>query len=397
MTRFFINKKITAKAEEDLMRLFLAENLEPSDFYYSPFILRLVVEQLIKKGQSIGLGYVSSKDILDRYWDSVSLNLSTAIVIRIIKGVGAGKENAIILLLNDEETSIKVFEEFVGQTKLRARNKRVLHYSSTLPLEGLQDIYENILKIIDKHSITYKIEKYTLKEKIVEVDGFVYYWVVPDNLGFSCNRCNMCELPSHFSVNPIPNNSDHPILHMATFENRIAFSSNLAVLSANELEKITKNTHEKKEEIARPILGFTKNHEDFYEVVYALKQEQGKCIFQDLEEKKCLIHDFKPLNCKSYPLLINDLGDKEYELELDFTCPGISNTDPLVDIKELTTRFHCVLKKEKERQDKKSCISISKFPIEWKKYPIWIDKERVIKKDLIIAKKYIEEYRDNVN
>lgn len=397
MTRFFINKQITEKAEEDLMRLFLVENPDPSDFNYSPFILRMVVEQLIKEGQTIGVGYIDSKSILDRYWNSVNLHLSTAIMIRIVKGLEAGKENTIILMLNDEETRIKVFEELVENTKLRARNQRVLVFSSNLPLERLQDVYNSILKIIDAYSITYTIEKYVLKEKIVELDGFVYYWIVPENFGFNCNSCNMCEFPSHFSVNPIPNKSDHPVFNMATFDNRIAFPSNIAVLSTNELEKITKKTDEKKEEIARPISGFTKNYEEFYEVVYTLKQEQGKCIFQDLEEKKCLIHSFKPLNCKSYPIMINVLGNKEYELEVDFTCPGIMKKGPLVDIEELTTTFHNVLKKDNEEKEKNSTTCISDFPIEWKKYTIWKEKERVLKKDLSIAKKYIEEYRDNVN
>lgn len=68
-------------------------------------------------------------------------------------------------------------------------------------------------------------------------------------------------------------------------------------ITPEEARAISKALNKPIEEFAHPIFAGT---------VYELEHREGKCIF--LNDNRCLIHNIKPFQCKTYPIIYNELA-----------------------------------------------------------------------------------------
>lgn len=68
-------------------------------------------------------------------------------------------------------------------------------------------------------------------------------------------------------------------------------------------------------------IGFNqKNFAHYDEQGYVtLKNQNGYCVFYDLEERQCSIYENRPSGCKVYPVIV----DEEKGIVLDNICPCI--------------------------------------------------------------------------
>ncbi|CAI1494223.1 conserved protein of unknown function (plasmid) [Thermococcus nautili] len=89
-------------------------------------------------------------------------------------------------------------------------------------------------------------------------------------------------------------------------------------LTLDEFERIKEKTGLKPREFA------TLKQNPFVPSIYMIRlknKPSGACIFLDEETNKCKIHDIKPLQCKTYPVLF--IPEAQYEKKgawLYFTC-----------------------------------------------------------------------------
>ncbi len=59
---------------------------------------------------------------------------------------------------------------------------------------------------------------------------------------------------------------------------------------------------------------------------YQLKNENNRCFFFNLEEKKCKIYEFKPTGCEFYPLIYS-LDNMRCERDSDCPNRSLFNSD----------------------------------------------------------------------
>ncbi len=390
MTRLLINEGIAQKAEEDLEKLLMSSSLDAISFNYSPFILRIVNEIILEKGSCLALGEKTEKGLIDNYWTNLDLEQETDILVRI---VGDSKKDiswSIIILIKNNEIKEKVWEDLYRLKKLRPKNDRVFRGTfSKFKDDSRDSIIRQITDIFAKNSLTYKIEDFLLQKIIRKPSNNLFEFLIPLDIGFSCTSCNMCELPSSYSINPIPNVNDKPFQDMFT-KLRIGFPSNLACLSLSEGLDISSETNQRIEEFCHPIL-FSKNKEGvIIDYQLALNQEQGLCVFHNKETGLCNIHDSKPLSCFSYPFLIHQQSDNHFSIELDFSCPGIE--------RELSSSLELLLDEIQNRLLKKDLPSINfndAYSLKWNLLDYFKDGERVYQEDIeeavsLLTEKYAQ-------
>jgi len=377
MTRLFITENITRESEEDLERLLLSVDKRAELFNYSPFILRIVNELLLEQGYSVGLGYKSTRAIIDNYWKGIRLPIQSDVVIRIIDHVNIDYFWGIVVLLRDRVVHNKMWDDLYSITKLKPKNDLIFRgIFSNFEESSLNSIVEQIKSIVDKNSLSYKIEKYVISKKTTTVENKVVDLYLPPDASFSCKMCSMCELPSNYSINPIPNKSTQHFQSLFTCQ-RIGFPSNLACLSLYEAIEISTKRQERLEKFCKPVI-FSKNKEGvIVDYQLALNQNNGLCIFFDKDKGLCKIHEYKPLNCFSYPFLITKINDTQISIELDFSCPGLfkGKTDNLSSFLE-NIYFRLL-------QGDNSMIEFNNvYSLKWDLSSYFDDYERVKKEDI---------------
>jgi Fe-S-cluster containining protein len=371
VSRHLLFGDIENKAEEDLKLLLTKKNPLPQEFHYSPFILRSVNEKLLEEGMSIGLGFVSDRAIIDNYWSTISLPIEGEIEVRIIYGTQIGCQDELVIFIKNNEIKRKILKEISDIQKLKPKNNLVYRFRSILRNDDVDNICENIRAISYEKNVKLHTDMIYLERKEIQVNETKFIWNIPSKIKLKCKRCNLCELPSHYSVNPIPNIMEEE-KNCFTFENRICFPCNLPTLSYNEIEDISKKKNLEIQDFSRPILTIEDTKSNTYDYLFALKQKNGLCIFQNTKNNSCLIHNISPLNCKSYPLMISDLSEKEIIIELDFSCPGITFESTINTLKK-SKRYYQEINKRNELPD----ISFELLSQTWKDLMIWKDKERV--------------------
>ena len=393
MSRLQINEGIRQKADEDLRRLLLEPNPKAADFYYSPYILRIINEIMMERGYSLGIGSKGDKIIVDDYWKDIHLSLETEIEIRIIDCSKTTFNYTLLILLNNHTVKEMIWEELYDIKTLRPRNDRV--FTGQLSVHNklsLEELIKQVTVILENKSIKYKIVNFTVEKEIINVGQNIFEYYIPNNFSFSCMRCNMCELPSNFSINPIPNKNDKPFQGLFT-SNRIAFPSNLSCITLSEGNDISSESNKRLEDVCQPIF-FQRNKEGMIvDYQLALKQEKGICIFQNLISKKCGIHEIKPLNCYAYPFLTQKLETNHYLIEVDFSCPGINNSS----LKSLDSRFTTIQERlAKEEVDEIAFGSI--YSLKWDLSNYCKDGERVRQEEVDEACSYLlEKYEQDRN
>ncbi len=323
MTRLLINEGIQQKAEEDLLKLMIGENLQPEFFNYSPYILRIINEKLLEKGISLGLGEKTDKKLIDKYWKDLTLPIEADILVRKIDCINVNSSYELVILIKDGATRLKIWDDLYSLKKLKPKNDRVFRGTfSQFEDISIDEVLSQLHDILEKNSLSFKDENYVLKRKQIKKENTLFEYNFPSNISFSCLFCNMCELPSNYSVNPIPNKNEHPFQDLFT-EKRIGFPSNLACLSLNEGIEISSAANKRIEEFCYPIIYLKNNSGDIIDFQLALRQNDGVCVFQDRIKGKCTIHESKPLNCFSYPFIIHNVDNNHFTIEIDFSCPGI--------------------------------------------------------------------------
>jgi len=386
MTRLFLTEIIVQKAEEDLMKILLGENLEPESFNYSPFILRCINEQLLIDNYSVGLGYLSSKDVIDKYWSDIVLSVESDVVLRIIDSQEVNQSKELIILIKDKKTKDKIWDDLYLLKKLKPSNNRIFRGTlSSFEKQSIEDIVGELISIFHKTSVNYSIENFLLKEEHIIKNGITYNLILPKSVHFSCTSCNICELPSNYSINPIPNKSEQPFSKLLTL-NRIGFSSNTVCTSTLEINQIAKKTGKEIEDFSSPLLLVEDFDGKITECQFGLKQEKGICVFQDLATKTCKIHNFKPNVCQNYPFLVSKISNDQFRIELDFSCPGISikGKDYLAKILEnILARI--------ETQEKSNFNNFEFLISRWNLSKYYKDDTRVTKEDIRTALKYIQD------
>jgi Fe-S-cluster containining protein len=390
MTRLLINEEIAKKAEEDLERLLMSSDLNAELFNYSPFILRIINDILLEKGYSLGLGEKTPKNILDKYWLNITLPQNTDILVRTIDGFDVNFSWSIVVLIRNHKIKELVWEDFNEVKKLRPKSDRILRGSlSKFDKISPDELVEHIIQIIEKHSLTYSFEKYDLKKSFEEMGDNVFEYLVPSNMDFQCNNCNLCELPSNYSINPLPNQNDKPFQEMFS-EKRIGFSSNLACLSLAESIDISTVTNLRIEKFCNPII-YSKNKEGvIVDYQLALRQDEGLCKFHNMENGLCEIHEHKPLNCFSYPFLTQKKDSNHFIIEVDYSCPGLkeADTENLENIfEEIQVRL------VREELDAISFAEV--YSLKWDLSKYYKDGERVYQEDVnealnLLTEKYAQ-------
>ena len=329
MTRLLINEGIQQKAEEDLLKLMIGENLQPKFFNYSPYILRIINEKLLEKGISLGFGERTDKRLIDKYWKDLTLPLEADIIVRKIDSLKISSSYELVILIKDDATRSKIWDDLYKLKKLKPKNDRVFRGTFSQFEDISTDEYLNqIHEIIEKNSLTYKDENYILKKELTKKGNTSFETMFSSDISFSCLFCNMCEFPSNFSINPIPNKNEHPFQYLFT-EKRIGFPSNLVSLSLNEGNEITSVVKKRIEEFCYPIIYLKNKSGDIIDFQLALRQKEGVCIFQDRKNGKCTIHGSKPLKCFSYPFIIHNVDNNHFSVEIDFSCPGVNENNQL--------------------------------------------------------------------
>ncbi|MHA1305290.1 MAG: YkgJ family cysteine cluster protein, partial [Candidatus Heimdallarchaeaceae archaeon] len=305
-SRFLVKENIQQMAEEDLKRLLMEEHPKCTEFNYSPFILRCINEYLLEAGYSIGLGFCGDRVIIDELWSEVELPFATPIKIRVISDSDTEFYNEIVILLKNIEIFNALCSELKKIKKLRPKNPLVFHRKSSSK-QDIEQILEQVKKVLKCNSCAYTIEFIYLQRTKIIKDNELIEFIHPkerEMLTISCVRCNMCELPSHYSVNPISNKSNQPFACKLSFNYHICFPCNLPTLSFKEATIIAEKTKKKLEDFCSPVFALVDKNERIIDLLLALKQKKGVCIFQDITSKSCLIHQFKPASCKNFPFLL---------------------------------------------------------------------------------------------
>ncbi|MHA1398563.1 MAG: hypothetical protein ACTSSF_12790, partial [Candidatus Heimdallarchaeaceae archaeon] len=254
MSRFLIRESVASEAEEDLIRLLLGKNLVPEKFHYSPYILRCIHEQLLEKGYSIGLGYKSEKSRIDKYWSDLTLPLTKDVLIRIIDQSTINQSYEVIVIIKDYEIKIKVWSELYNFSSIRPKNDLV--FRGHIPIfneQKLDSIIEQLIKLFESKSIDFGLERFVLTKSELKFDNITLRMFIPHNISFSCKMCNLCELPSNYSINPIPNHCFQPYCELLTYQ-RIGFPSNLVCVSFQELKAISDTLNYSLSDFSLPVL-----------------------------------------------------------------------------------------------------------------------------------------------
>ncbi len=323
MTRLLIDEGLQQKAEEDLLKLMIGENLQPESFYYSPYILRIINEKLLETGISVGLGEKTDRNLIDTYWKDLTLPIDVDVIIRRIDGVKVNSSLELIVLIKDDTIKSIIWDDLYSLKKMKPRNERVFRGTfSQFGDTSIDEILNQLHEILEKNSLNFKDENYILKREQTVNDNILFESMFSSNIGFSCLFCNMCELPSNYSVNPIPNKNEQPFQELFT-EKRIGFPSNLASLSLDEGIEISSVINKRIEEFCYPIIYLKNKLGDIIDFQLALRQNEGVCVFQDGKKGRCTIHESKPLSCFSYPFMIHTVDNNHFTIEVDFSCPGI--------------------------------------------------------------------------
>lgn len=392
MTRLLINEGIQQKAEEDLMKLMIGENLQPELFHYSPYILRIINEKLLEKGISLGLGEKTDKKLIDKYWKDLTLPIEVDIIVRKIDGININSSYELVILIKDDTTRLKIWDDLYSLKKLKPKNDRVFRGTfSQFEDISIDEILSQLHNILEKNSLSFKVENYVLKRKQTKKEDLLVESKFSSNISFSCLSCNMCELPSNYSVNPIPNKNEHPFQYLFT-EKRIGFPSNLACLSLNEGIEISSVAEKRIEEFCYPIIYLKNRSGDIIDFQLALRQNEGVCVFQDRKNRKCIIHENKPLNCFSYPFMIHKVDNNHFTVEVDFSCPGIReesqfSDDPL--LKEIVRRIS---------ERKITNLSFNEIlSLKWNLSGYFKDGERVNQEEINEASSFIIEEYNSIN
>lgn len=381
VSRYLLFGDIEKKAEEDLKLLLMKKNPLPQEFYYSPFILRSVHKKLLEKGKSIGLGFLSDRNIIDTYWDRISLPIESEILVRIIYGTQIGCQDELVVFFKNNEVRENIQQELSDIQKLKPKNDLVYRFRSLSRNDNVDNICEKIRAISFEKKRNIITKMIYLERQEFQLNNKKFVWNVPSSFKLKCKRCNLCELPSHYSVNPIPNiMNEENVKNCFTFENRICFPCNLPTLSYHEIEKISNNRKLQVQDFCRPILIFEDLEDNRIEYLFALNQKNGICIFQNTKKNRCEIHNISPLNCKSYPLLISDLNEEEIVIELDFSCPGIDFKGK-TNLRKLSKEYNQNLSNRSELQN----VGLESLQKKWKDLKIWKDKERIKLEEVEIA------------
>lgn len=324
MTRSLLIDSIIQDAEEDLMRLLIEEDLDPKKFNYSPYILRCINEKILKNGFSLGLGYKSRKSLIDKYWNKLTLPLKADVIIRIINRLEINQDYQVVILLKNSDIQKILWNDLYELKSIKPRNDRVFTgIVSVFKEKKINTIINEITVILEKKKLSFVLEEYLLMQNEITKGDKIFHLFVPESFDYSCSKCNMCEFPSNYSINPIPNKCNQPYSELLSSE-RIGFPSNLVCLELSEIEQISNEIEMRLEEYSLPILVIKEMSGKVTDIQFGLKQNKGICIFQDLHTNNCKIHNIKPNNCRLYPFILTDKGDNHYSVELDFSCPGVS-------------------------------------------------------------------------
>ena len=381
VSRFLICENIEKKAEEDLLTILLSDNPNPQYFNYSPYILRSVNEKLLEEGKSIGLGYIADRKIIDSYWQSNPYQISTDLEMRIIYGTHIGCTDEIILFLKDNNVREKLLSDLNEIKQLRIRNNFLLRFRTRFKDNTIDDICEQIRVFTYEKNLKIKTKVFYLNAFEIEKEDYRVKLNLPEKPLYKCLRCNYCEYPTNFSANPIPNSLGRVKEPLITFRNRICFPCNLPTLSYDEIVEISTQMKYSKKDFSRPIFGQKNFSNKKLDACFALKQNNGICIFQDLEKKECRIYKHAPFNCKFYPFLVSKFDNKELIVDLDFSCPGVGQGS-IVKSQDLIEKLHTNLKKT----DAKTEFSIKELEEIWDNQIIWNEGERVKEADIAFSK-----------
>ncbi|MCG3216003.1 MAG: YkgJ family cysteine cluster protein [Candidatus Heimdallarchaeota archaeon] len=380
VSRIMFSGDIERKAEEDLIKLLIYKEPKPHQLNYSPYILRRVNESLNVQGQTIGLGFLSEKEIIDSYWSNIELPLQNDLNMRIIFGTNIGCYNEIVLLIKNNQIRKKINLELDDISKLKPKNPLVYRFRTTIKDNYIDNICEQIRVLAVEKELKIHTDIFYLEKEIIEVENTKFQWISTEQLKFKCYRCNFCEFPSNYAVNPIPNISHEG--GMVTFNNRICFPSNLPTVTSDEIQKISLRTGESLNEFCRPIFGLIEKDGQCFDITFGLNQNNGICVFQDVEKRECRIRDISPLNCKSYPFLINCVKDNFIEMDVDFSCPGVG-TGKAIDKKKLSKEYSLRLKKS----TKKDIYKLEDLKEIWSEIIPYVDKERINEDEIEYAQK----------
>ncbi|MHA1687211.1 MAG: YkgJ family cysteine cluster protein [Candidatus Heimdallarchaeaceae archaeon] len=378
LSRAYISYNITKLAEDDLLKILCQKEPEPKEFWYSPLILRRVHENLIEEGKTIGLGKLTPKKVIEKYWQEYQIPIQNDVELRLIMGEKVGLLDELVILCKNTSISKILREDLLSNCPpLKLRNEIVFRVRDA---EDIENIVEIIRTILVEKAVSYATTQLYLERKEINKNGQKFVFIVPSNISFSCKRCNMCELPSLYTVNPIPNRSGYDI---TSYDYRIAYPSNLPTLSLKEAEQISSKTKLPISSFCKPVLSIRKKGTKYVETVFALEQYAGICVFQNLKTRKCLIHKNNPLNCKTYPFLVNRQSEKELVIEVDYVCPGLSfdknfEPDPLIQL----------IKHWLETCDSSKLTHITgkEISIFWPLLECFKNGERVRKEEIVYAK-----------
>ncbi len=371
---------IQKKAEEDLKKLLIYKNPKPHHFNYSPYILRRVNEKLHENGQSIGLGYLSTTEIFEKYWNSASLPLQSELYLRIVFGTCVDCYDEIVVFIKNQQIKDKIIEELNQIAKLKPKNPLVFRFRTPHKDNTIDNICEQIRIIAVEKEIIFHTDVYYTEKEIEKLEEFEIQWNLPSNFKFECQRCNLCELPSSTSVNPIPNTFKNDRGELLTFDNRICFPSNLPTLLHKEAECISLETEIPLNELCKPVLAMKGEKDNLIDIAFALCQVDGICVFQDLEKQTCNIRDQAPLNCISYPLTISEVTNNLIAIDVDYSCLGVGLGREF-DRKKLIDQI--IERAGYNRTDTLS--TLKELKEKWKGITVFYNEERVEQKEIDFA------------
>ncbi|MCE7738744.1 MAG: YkgJ family cysteine cluster protein [Candidatus Heimdallarchaeota archaeon] len=392
MTRLLINEGLQQKAEEDLLKLMIGENLQPESFYYSPYILRMINEKLLETGISVGLGEKTDRNLIDTYWKNLTLPIDVDVIIRRIDSVKLNSSLELIVLIKDDTIRSIIWDDLYSLKKMKPRNERV--FRGTFSQFGdisIDEIFNQLHEILEKNSINFEVENYVLKREQTIKDNILFESMLSSDISFSCLFCNMCELPSNYSVNPIPNRTEQPFQELFT-EKRICFPSNLASLSLDEGIEISSVVNKRIEEFCYPVIYLKNKSGDIIDFQLALRQNKGVCVFQDSKKGKCTIHESKPLSCFSYPFMIHKVDNNHFTIEVDFSCPGIREESQLPENQFMDEILRRISEEKITDLNFKELLSLK-----WDLSEYYRDGERVLQDEINEATNFINEEYSSMN
>jgi len=371
---------IQKKAEEDLKKLLIYKKPKPHQFNYSPYILRRVNESLNEKSQSIGLGYLSESKIISKYWSSIILPFQSELYLRIVFGTCVDCYDEIVVFIKNQEIREKIITDLDQIAKLKPKNPLVFRFRTPYKDNIIDNICEQIRIIAVEKEIKFHTDVFYAEKEIENGNGIEIQWNLPHDLKFKCQRCNLCEIPSSTSVNPIPNSFKNDEGELLTFNNRICFPSNLPTLQYEEAKNISLITEKPLIEFCRPILAFKGKDGKLQDVTFALNQDQGICVFQDMEKQMCTIREEAPLNCLSYPLAISETANKLIVIDVDFSCPGVGYGSKIERDKIIQNII-----RNRENDSSDSLYTLKELKDKWKGLTVFYNEGRVEQEEIDYA------------